>query len=125
GGWGRAPSGPSGLPGSGRGAAGEKRRNMCRSALPADFVTRRRDDLLADFKAHGRIVIVGASLAGLSAAETLRAERFDGYLTIIGDEPDLPYDRPPLPKPWWPAGFPPSAPFLPAGGPWTGRDGRR
>ena len=46
----------------------------------------------------GRIVIVGASLAGLTAAETLRAEGFSGHLTLIGDEPYLPYDRPPLSK---------------------------
>jgi NADPH-dependent 2,4-dienoyl-CoA reductase/sulfur reductase-like enzyme len=46
----------------------------------------------------GRIVIVGASLAGLTAAETLRAEGFRGRLTLIGDEPYLPYDRPPLSK---------------------------
>jgi NADPH-dependent 2,4-dienoyl-CoA reductase/sulfur reductase-like enzyme len=57
-----------------------------------------RDDFLSDFKAHGRIVIVGASLAGHSAAEALRAGGFVGPLTIIGDEPDLPYDRPPLSK---------------------------
>ncbi|WP_327116315.1 FAD-dependent oxidoreductase [Nocardia sp. NBC_01730] len=44
------------------------------------------------------IAVVGASLAGLRAAETLRAEGFDGELTIIGDEPHLPYDRPPLSK---------------------------
>ncbi|OBA70751.1 ferredoxin reductase [Mycobacterium sp. 1554424.7] len=46
----------------------------------------------------GRIVIVGASLAGLRAAEALRDEGFRGHLTIIGDEPDEPYDRPPLSK---------------------------
>src|SRR5258708_7088618 len=52
----------------------------------------------AAFQDSGRIVIVGASLAGLSAAQTLRAEGFRGPLTLIGDEPYLPYDRPPLSK---------------------------
>jgi len=50
------------------------------------------------FKDNGRIVIVGASLTGLRAAEALREEGFRGHLTIIGDEPDEPYDRPPLSK---------------------------
>ena len=50
------------------------------------------------FKGNGRIVIVGASLAGLRAAEALRKEGFTGRLTIIGDEPHEPYDRPPLSK---------------------------
>lgn len=45
-----------------------------------------------------RVVVVGASLAGLRAAETLRAEGFTGSLTIVGDEPHRPYDRPPLSK---------------------------
>jgi NADPH-dependent 2,4-dienoyl-CoA reductase/sulfur reductase-like enzyme len=45
-----------------------------------------------------RIVIVGASLAGLRAAETLRDRGFDGALTLIGEEPHHPYDRPPLSK---------------------------
>ena len=49
-------------------------------------------DLVTAFKSSGRIVIVGASLAGLRAAEALRKEGFSGHLTIIGDEP---YDRPP------------------------------
>ncbi|QHC23124.1 NAD(P)/FAD-dependent oxidoreductase [Streptomyces sp. GS7] len=47
---------------------------------------------------NGRIVIVGASLAGLRAAETLRAEGFAGSLTMVGEEPHPPYDRPPLSK---------------------------
>ncbi|HZM95601.1 MAG TPA: FAD-dependent oxidoreductase [Vicinamibacterales bacterium] len=45
-----------------------------------------------------RIVVVGASLAGLRATETLRDRGFDGELTLIGDEPHRPYDRPPLSK---------------------------
>jgi NADPH-dependent 2,4-dienoyl-CoA reductase/sulfur reductase-like enzyme len=43
-------------------------------------------------------VIVGASLAGAKAAETLRAEGFDGAIALIGAEPDGPYERPPLSK---------------------------
>src|SRR6201986_339379 len=53
---------------------------------------------MSGVKEKGRIVIVGASLAGLRAAEALREEGFRGQLTIIGDEPDEPYDRPPLSK---------------------------
>lgn len=45
-----------------------------------------------------RIVVVGASLAGLRAAETLRSEGFDGEVVIVGAEPHRPYDRPPLSK---------------------------
>ncbi|MEE9248969.1 MAG: FAD-dependent oxidoreductase [Dehalococcoidia bacterium] len=43
-------------------------------------------------------VIVGANLAGGSAAEALRREGFDGLIHLIGREPDRPYDRPPLSK---------------------------
>ncbi|ANZ20770.1 FAD-dependent pyridine nucleotide-disulfide oxidoreductase [Streptomyces noursei ATCC 11455] len=45
-----------------------------------------------------RIVIVGASAAGLTAAETLRRRGWDGTLTLIGEESRPPYDRPPLSK---------------------------
>jgi len=43
-------------------------------------------------------VIVGASLAGAKAAETLRAEGFDGRVVLIGEEAELPYERPLLSK---------------------------
>jgi NADPH-dependent 2,4-dienoyl-CoA reductase/sulfur reductase-like enzyme len=43
-------------------------------------------------------VIVGGSLAGAKAAETLRAEGFDGEIVLFGAEPELPYERPPLSK---------------------------
>mgnify|MGYP001410726233 CR=1 FL=1 len=45
-----------------------------------------------------RVVVVGASLAGLRAAEELRALGHDGPITLVGDEPHRPYDRPPLSK---------------------------
>lgn len=44
------------------------------------------------------IVIVGASLAGVRAAETLRTAGYSDTITMIGDEPVMPYDRPPLSK---------------------------
>ncbi|MGH9212281.1 MAG: NAD(P)/FAD-dependent oxidoreductase [Acidimicrobiales bacterium] len=44
------------------------------------------------------IVVVGGSLAGLRAAEALRDQGFDGSITVVGDEPHAPYDRPPLSK---------------------------
>jgi 3-phenylpropionate/trans-cinnamate dioxygenase ferredoxin reductase component len=43
-------------------------------------------------------VIVGASLAGAKAAETLREEGFDGRVVLIGSEDERPYERPPLSK---------------------------
>ena len=44
------------------------------------------------------VVIVGAGLGGLRAAESLRAAGYSDLITIIGDEPHLPYNRPPLSK---------------------------
>ncbi|GIH69977.1 NAD(P)/FAD-dependent oxidoreductase [Sphaerimonospora thailandensis] len=45
-----------------------------------------------------RVVIAGASMGGLRAAERLRAAGFTGEIVAIGDEPHLPYNRPPLSK---------------------------
>jgi NADPH-dependent 2,4-dienoyl-CoA reductase/sulfur reductase-like enzyme len=47
---------------------------------------------------RGSVSIVGASLAGFWAAETLRRDGFEGRISLIGDEPHAPYDRPPLSK---------------------------
>ncbi|MFM7685233.1 MAG: NAD(P)/FAD-dependent oxidoreductase, partial [Actinomycetota bacterium] len=44
------------------------------------------------------VVVVGASLAGLRACETLRQDGFTGTITLVGDEAEVPYDRPPLSK---------------------------
>jgi 3-phenylpropionate/trans-cinnamate dioxygenase ferredoxin reductase component len=45
-----------------------------------------------------RVVVVGNGIAGLTAADTLRAEGYDGELTIVGDEPHAAYSRPALSK---------------------------
>ncbi|MFF5210090.1 FAD-dependent oxidoreductase [Streptosporangium sp. NPDC000396] len=62
---------------------------------------------------EGRIVIVGASLAGLRAAMVLRREGFTGPLTLIGDEQHEPYDRPPLSKQVMAGQVPPDHTMLP------------
>ncbi|MES4906133.1 FAD-dependent oxidoreductase [Streptomyces sp. NPDC000395] len=46
----------------------------------------------------GRIVVAGGSMGGLRAAEQLRAAGWTGTITVIGDEPHMPYNRPPLSK---------------------------
>ncbi|WP_045995488.1 NAD(P)/FAD-dependent oxidoreductase [Loktanella sp. S4079] len=45
-----------------------------------------------------RVVIVGAGQGGFQAAASLRQEGFSGDITLIGDEPEIPYQRPPLSK---------------------------
>ncbi len=53
---------------------------------------------IASAAVQPRAVVVGASLAGLRAAETLRRTGHDGPITIVGAERHPPYDRPPLSK---------------------------
>lgn len=53
---------------------------------------------MRDLDMAAGLVIVGASLAGLRAAQAVRREGYGGPVTLIGDEPHLPYDRPPLSK---------------------------
>lgn len=45
-----------------------------------------------------RVVVVGASLAGLAFVQAMRREGYDGELVVVGEEPHRPYDRPPLSK---------------------------
>jgi NADPH-dependent 2,4-dienoyl-CoA reductase/sulfur reductase-like enzyme/ferredoxin len=75
------------------GAAGRASPDQASAPVPG-----LRNAAIEALRRHGRIVIVGASLAGLAAAATLRREGFTGALTMIGDEPYRPYDRPPLSK---------------------------
>ncbi len=49
-------------------------------------------------QAESTIIVVGASLAGWRAVETLRTEGYEGTITLVGGERHLPYDRPPLSK---------------------------
>lgn len=54
---------------------------------------------VTESSSHKECVIVGASLAGIRAAEAIRRAGFDGRLTLVGDEPLFPpVDRPPLSK---------------------------
>lgn len=63
--------------------------------MSAPAPDKRREEGLAP---DATVVVVGASLAGLRAAETLRAEGHRGPLVMIGAEADFNYDRPPLSK---------------------------
>ena len=47
---------------------------------------------------YEHIVIAGAGQAAVQAVDTLRRKGFAGKLTLVGDEPWLPYQRPPLSK---------------------------
>ncbi|MCQ4080835.1 FAD-dependent oxidoreductase [Streptomyces sp. RB6PN25] len=59
-----------------------------------------------------RLVVVGASLAGLHAVEAARRAGFTGTITLIGSEKHEPYNRPPLSKQFLNAGPLPEPPFL-------------
>ncbi|MFD9434309.1 NAD(P)/FAD-dependent oxidoreductase [Streptomyces sp. NPDC060002] len=48
--------------------------------------------------APARVLVVGASASGLTTVETLRRKGYEGRITVLGDEPHAPYDRPPLSK---------------------------
>ena len=62
------------------------------SASPSD------DPIKAAAPTLSALVIVGAGLAGGNAARTLREQDYDGEIVLIGDEPGVPFGRPPLSK---------------------------
>ena len=63
-------------------------RERCETCIP------RGDSELAQYD----VLIVGAGHGGAQAAVALRQNKFEGTIAIVGDEPDLPYERPPLSK---------------------------
>src|SRR5690349_7782699 len=70
------------------GPGGRTRRDRC----PAPGVTR----MTVSPEPH--VVVLGAGLGGIQVADSLRQEGYAGRLTVVGDEPGLPYQRPPLSK---------------------------
>ncbi|MDQ0994635.1 NAD(P)/FAD-dependent oxidoreductase [Streptomyces sp. V3I7] len=60
----------------------------------------------------GPVVVIGAGIAGATAALTLRAEGYEGELVLVGDEPEPPYRRPPLSKEVLSGAQPPSRTLL-------------
>lgn len=63
-------------------------------------------------RADDPLVIVGASLSGVRAAEGARAQGWTGRIVMVGEEPHLPYDRPPLSKALLDAETEPALPLL-------------
>lgn len=61
---------------------------------------------------HRHLLVVGAGLAGIRAVEGARAAGWAGPVTVVGDEPHAPYDRPPLSKAVLSAEDPPAVPTL-------------
>ncbi|MER5436903.1 FAD-dependent oxidoreductase [Streptomyces sp. NPDC002588] len=51
-----------------------------------------------DVRPPGHVLVVGASASGLTTLEALRRKGYKGRITVLGDEPHAPYDRPPLSK---------------------------
>ncbi|GAA4389089.1 NAD(P)/FAD-dependent oxidoreductase [Tsukamurella soli] len=68
------------------------------------------------------VVIVGTGVAGAGAALALRAQGYDGGVTVIGREPHLPYRRPALSKEMLTAGLPIEKAFLRSDAVWTEKD---
>ena len=53
---------------------------------------------MTPLRSSDHVIVVGAGLAGWRFVESLRVEGYRGALTLVGDEPHAPYDRPPLSK---------------------------
>jgi NADPH-dependent 2,4-dienoyl-CoA reductase/sulfur reductase-like enzyme len=53
---------------------------------------------VVSLQSSDHVIVVGAGIAGWRFVEFLRRDGFDGAITLIGDEPHAPYDRPPLSK---------------------------
>jgi 3-phenylpropionate/trans-cinnamate dioxygenase ferredoxin reductase subunit len=70
----------------------------------------------------GHVTVVGAGAAGLTVMRELRRLGYDGRLTVVGDEPHLPYDRPPLSKQVLTGTWPEDRAALTSADEWTSLD---
>jgi 3-phenylpropionate/trans-cinnamate dioxygenase ferredoxin reductase subunit len=62
------------------------------------IAARAHQRLMVNTNVAEAVLVVGAGQAGAQAVASLRQEGFEGSITLIGDEPVLPYQRPPLSK---------------------------
>src|SRR5215469_8153218 len=74
--------------------AGASRRRPCPRPVRAQALT----DRLFFRRMYQQIVIAGAGQAAVQTVDTLRRRGYTGQLTVVGEEPWLPYQRPPLSK---------------------------
>ncbi|MGH2760332.1 MAG: NAD(P)/FAD-dependent oxidoreductase [Actinomycetota bacterium] len=79
-------------------AAAGRRRRGGKLVAPVAGGASRRIQVEGGASRRIQVVVVGANLAGGRAVEALRREGFDGRVVLVGDEPDRPYERPPLSK---------------------------
>jgi NADPH-dependent 2,4-dienoyl-CoA reductase/sulfur reductase-like enzyme len=83
----------------------------CQNLVPASGTTAPRHSTGICQARSMHVVIVGAALAGTRTAQALRTKGFEGRITLVGAEEELPYDRPPLSKEYL-AAEPPAAAAL-------------
>ena len=81
--------------------AGALKKSLHRQTFPRLVLrsrqVRKKESDVAD-SAISRVVIIGSGQAGVECAAALRHQGFPGSISVVGDDPNLPYQRPPLSK---------------------------